>query len=229
MPGADEYSKMSTKIYRILGNALTGLVLLAGTAQACAAAPALDIRLEGNRVTLDVSDADLRMVLEDLASQGGFRYWISPKLESPPVNLQVQNDALETVLRRLLDDTSYALVMDKSSGQDRVSAVYVLPRGEAATSYSTQEPVPQSVETLQQALAAQSIPDNIRSAILDQAMATWPTSQESIEAQLQQGRTQLLEMIEIHGLANPETLQRLRESLFPEPAQAPADGQAPGE
>lgn len=87
----------------------------------------VEIDASRNLVTIDADQADLAIVLHELALLGEFKLWMPQNLPLSRISLRVENQPLKDALRKLLVGTSYIMVNDAN---DAVSAIYFLPAGD---------------------------------------------------------------------------------------------------
>ncbi|MCP4768813.1 MAG: hypothetical protein GY875_21445 [Gammaproteobacteria bacterium] len=113
----------------VFGSLVIGLLWL--PAASALAQDNFNMRLENGSVWLDADNANLQLVLQQLADESGFKLWISGKLEARQVSAHIENKSVTQTLRLLLGDIAHALVRDDDS---IVTGLYVLPSGEAQAS-----------------------------------------------------------------------------------------------
>lgn len=104
--------------------------LLCLAISAVSASDQIEIEISGERVTVITEQADLKLVLQELAAKGGFKVWMPPQLELDPISLRIEDEPLPAALRRLLTGTNHALVF---RDDESIGAVFVLPVGEEST------------------------------------------------------------------------------------------------
>ena len=156
------------------------------------------IRLENGSVWLDADNANLQQVLQHLAHEGGFKLWISGKLETRQVSIRIEDKSMIQALDLLLEDIAHALVRDDNS---MVTGLYVLPTGEAQASHE----LPSSDNTLSRIEA-------IRSALQSSPLSG--VTQETLTNQLGNINVPVTEH-EGHALTQEqsEALQAITEKL----------------
>ena len=192
---------------------LLGACLLFSTAYA---QDNFEITLRDGLVEMQADDADLRQLLGQLAEQAGFKLWISEKLQPQPVKAALASRPLKQTLAQLLQDYGHALVY---SDDGEVSALYVLPPGDEQPAMVELTPANETHRVIEQMLAAESIPENIKSALLQQSLNNNEAQQQSILGQRTQALTQIIEQLEKVGAASSETMLKLREKLRQESVQ----------
>lgn len=193
----------------------------------------IEISVSDQQVTLDADNVDLRQVLELLADKADFTLWISDELQGRKVTASFDKEPLRVALSRLMQNTSYALVQD--SENNSVAALYVLPLGKAQTVMMEVKPEV-VVETeqimqnftpnifvdvdkiIQDALQADTVPDDIKAALSNRGDANPEASAQEFEVKRTNTMTQMIDIFEKHGMANPETIRELRETLEQKPA-----------
>ena len=157
------------------------------------------------------SDIDLRVLLPQVAEQGGFGLWISEALPEQKVSADIEMMPMAEALAELLADNSFALVRGPDG---EVLMLHVLPRGTAAPTSAAldAETTNMRERILQDALASQAIPDQIKAAMLNQYHNL---NDETLRRDLHQQQPvaiqNLIEHLQQIGAANSETMQRLRE------------------
>lgn len=172
----------------------------------------LQIETNNGRLRIDTEAADLQEILQQLAAEGDFKLWISGGFPHQSVKVHIEDATLEDSLRQLLVGNNYALVFDDNA---EVSALYLLSPGEhrpvnvelAGATVNFREQV------LQNALASQHLPDNVKAAMMSQFSTDRSALQQSAIQLRPQVIEKLIENLEQFGSASPETINRLRQSL----------------
>lgn len=179
----------------------------------CSAQGKFEISITNDLVSLDADKADLKLVLQQLSAQSGIKLWIAKSLQPQQVSLHFEKQTMEEALRRLLEDDSYALVYDDNAV---VTALYVLPPGEAALP-ATVKLMPQNDDNRQQlfrdALESSLVPDNIKSALMNQFGENSEALEQSVPLQRSNALETLIQTVQQFGSANSETIRLLREKL----------------
>lgn len=171
-----------------------------------------DITLADGMVSVDAKDADVSLLLRELSARIGFKLWIPDNLQSEPISVRIDNQPIEKILRRMLADGSYALVYG-DAGQ--VTALYVLPRGDAQSVF-TQSPLIDDnalQQTLRNALESNSLPDNIKDALLNQANTDTEALKKSVTENPEEAIGSIIRALEEMGSTNSETMRQLRDKL----------------
>ena len=95
-------------IRRAIRTALAAAVLCQPISALAQAEPALDITLADGRLTMNVQDASLSLVLRDIAAQGGFVLDITGEFD-PKVSASFENVPIDRALRRIVGRSSYII------------------------------------------------------------------------------------------------------------------------
>ena len=95
-------------------------------AAGASAVKALEVVVDGNRVSVRAEGAPLGKILLAIASRTGMVVHLRGDTASRPIHLQFANLRLDVALRRLLAGTSYSLVYSQPGNPARVKTVYVL-------------------------------------------------------------------------------------------------------
>lgn len=194
-----------------LGAWMICLAVVAGPPSA--AAGQIDLEVAEQRVTLDAQDADLHELLRQITDASGIRLWISEHLSPQNVSLRSEDLPVPALLERLLQEQSYALVVDDDNG--RVIGLFVLPPGEAPPARAELKPGPyrDQASVLRDALASPQIPDNIKLALMAQYNGNQAARAELGQMSRLEMMTRLVDQLEHSGTAKPETILRLRQKL----------------
>lgn len=208
--------KASKRSRKPLGRPLMVVALLVFTivtlAPAGAAQGELQIETRDGKVWLEADGADLRSVLQQLASAANFKLWVSASLPLQTVDIRSDGKSLEKTLQLVLDEISYAMVYDDNAA---VSELYVLPAGESRSSTAalsaTDDDGRQKV--LLDALQSDQLPDIIKAAMLDQYGAEQEISQQSAAQMQSQAIQTLIDTIETIGAPDSATMLELRRGL----------------
>jgi hypothetical protein len=155
------------------------------------------------------TDADIRDVLERLSRQHEFRLWMSPGLQPRGTAADVESLPLAQALGRLLRDYSHVLV-ENDAGE--ILEVYVLAPGEDPPDSRVVQS-PESAQLLSGVLASDALPEDIKSAILYQALANNEATRQSLRAQKAAAIDRLIEFIDKADTAQSASMQTLREQL----------------
>jgi nucleotide-binding universal stress UspA family protein len=163
-------------------------------------------------VSIHSDQAGLRPLLEELASQGGFKLWIADSVLSSAVSISVDKQPIEEALGRLLADNSFALVYDDA---ENLSALYVLPPGDSRPGGRVIMPdsVNQQQQAMQDALALDALPDNIKAAILFQMGDHGAEQQTVVASQRARAVETLVERLVQMGNPSPETIRQLKAKI----------------
>lgn len=201
--------------YRIVTKARALVVFLAiatGLQLAVVAAQDDIYRVSGNLVSIHADQASLHPLLEQLASQAGFKLWIADGVPSQMVSISVNKQPVDQALRRLLADSSFALVYDDA---EKVSALYVLPPGGAQPEGRVIKPVVanRQQQLVQDALASQALPDEIKAAIFYQMGADGEELRATIESQRGRAVESLVERLVEMGDPSAETIRQLNQKI----------------
>jgi len=205
--------KINIGITRLMATCIFGCMLLVQS-NSSIAQDSFKISLSGDLVSVAAKNADLRQILQQLSIQSGFKLSISDSLQVQPVSVHFEKLSMQQALRRLLVNGSYAAVYDDNAV---VTALYVLPPSEMQTNVDL---MPNSGDIRQQAmrdaLESNLIPDNIKSALLDQfGTENNKILQQSVTLQRSQAIDRVIELLEQMGSENPETMQQFRKILEP--------------
>ena len=209
-------------------------LLFAGKITATDSPPSLDIQVSDQQVTLKAENVELRQILEELTDKADITLWISDKLQARNITASFEKEPLRAVLNRLLQDTSYVLVQGEDSNS--VAALYVLPSGDEQTvmvdlkpdividtTQAMQNFVPNILvdieQVMQDALQSDTVPEEIKAALLNQRNANQEALAQQLEVQRLEVMTRLIDTFEANGLVDAETLQGLRETLEQTPGQ----------
>ncbi len=165
-----------------------------------------NVELADGLVTLEVNNVELTLVLQELATQGGFSLRIMDDLPPQLVSTRFERLSLQKALRRLLADSNHALVYGDNA---EIVAIYLVPPGEAIPSQVGLIPDNgSSQELLQQMPGSGAILDQIRDTLLSrrgvdgQAFDHSATrSMESVNEILE--RLQQIQLPNRSGTANP--------------------------
>jgi len=152
---------------------------------------------------------DVRDRLRQLSLQHDFHLWMAPGLEPRSIAVEIESLPLAKALERLLRDYSYALV-EGDAGEIR--AVYVLPPGEDPPA-SLQIGYRDSEQMLARVLETDGLPEEIKSALLYQAITNNAPSRQSIRAQRAAAIEQLIELVDRDPGAQTDGMRLLREKL----------------
>jgi hypothetical protein len=108
------------------------VVLVAALGQSVAQAdvsdparPAWVVSLIGDRLTVHLDKAPLRLVLAELAQQGGFRLHLSERLDTPVISARFERLPLDEAIGRLLAGWSYAVIYAPSPVEQGRSAMRI--------------------------------------------------------------------------------------------------------
>lgn len=171
------------------------------------------LEIHDGRVTLKAESVDLQRLLQQLAAQGGFKLWLSADLPAQALDVDIDDLSMQETLRDLLVDNSFALVNDAAGS---VSALYVLPVGEDAEPMNRvlgSEPAELREQMLRNALASNSLPDNIKAAMLAQFHNNGESVLQSTAAQRPAAIEKLIETLQQLGNPNSATMRQLEQSL----------------
>jgi type II secretory pathway component GspD/PulD (secretin) len=202
---------MNVDMKRLAPGLIFGSILWIQVA-ACFAQNSFDLNFSKDLISLNAENAELRLVLQELSTQIGFKLWISDDLEARQVSLQIEKLSIGETLRRLLADNSHALVYDDNA---TVIALYVLPPGEAQSeSVELGSGIDDTrLQLLQNALISSSVRDDIKAAMLNQFNGIQDTDIQPLVVRPAQTTYRIIEVLEKIGSANPETLEQLRNNL----------------
>jgi len=186
--------------------------LLCMPAAVCFAQDKVEISFDDGLVSVQSDNADLKQVLQRLSTESGFRLWISDNLQQQQVSVRIEKQTMEEALRQLLVDNSYALVYDNN---DVVTALHVLPPGttQPANVMLTPETDDARQQVMQDALESSLLPDNVKSALLNQFAVSDEAVKNPVTVQRSQVLEALIENLKNLGAANPETMDQLRLKL----------------
>lgn len=147
--------------------------LLVPGATSVSAANKYALSLSEGLVSLDADGAGLKPLLQDLSQQSGFKLWMADNLPPRQISARFERQPLEQVLRRLLKNGSYALVLDDQSS---ISAIYILPPGEEQSEPPGIVLHNDSAEQiiLQQFLESSSIAESIKQSLFEQFSVNQP-------------------------------------------------------
>jgi hypothetical protein len=109
----------------------------------------IDLEYGARGINLEARDAELREVLALLAERADFKLWVPKGFTAEPVNLRIESQSLEQVLRRLLHGLSFTLVVDSDVQTTRVKSVYLLPGGVPGHADIVEEPVDGQTDPIQ--------------------------------------------------------------------------------
>jgi len=171
-----------------------------------------EIAIADGLVSIDATDADVRLLLRELSDRIGFKLWIPDNLQSEPISVRIENQPIDKILRRMLADGSYALVYGDAG---KVTALYVLPRGEAQSVFAQNPLIDNNTlqQTLREALESNSLPDNVKNAMLNQANTDREALKESVTENPAEAIGNVIRILENIGSANSETMRQLRDKL----------------
>lgn len=188
-------------------------VLLLGGWLLCApgfAQENFEITLSDGVVVLRAENANLRQVLGQLAEQAEFKLWISEKLEPQPVNIAHSSRPLQDTLAQLLREYANAMVHNDAG---EVTAVYVLPPGEAQSAGLELNPSDLNQQVIEQMLATESLPGTIQSALTHQINTSDAGSPPATAAQRSDAMLQILEQLQNVGVTSSTAILKLQEQL----------------
>jgi hypothetical protein len=83
------------------------------------------VSLAGERLTVQVDKAPLRLVLAELARQGGFRVHLSERLDAPVVSVHFERLPLDDAIERLLAGWAHAVIYAAKSVEQGRSALRI--------------------------------------------------------------------------------------------------------
>jgi hypothetical protein len=174
----------------------------------------LDIRLEDGFVWITSDNADLQQVLQQLASESGFKLWISGKLDPQQISVHIEKKSMTEAIRLLLGDVAHALVRDDNTV---VTGLYVLPPGEAQAENELPAPGADEIrqQALQEALGTSLLPDLTRQTLLNQLGTVAVPSKQPVMLEQTQSLQAIIEKLSHIGSANPEELPQLLEHTGP--------------
>jgi hypothetical protein len=123
----------------------------------------LSIEFDDRMVSVNSEQVDQRRLLQELSQRVGFKLWMAESIEPRPVSLHIDRLPVEETLRRILADSSYALVFDDNGS---LSALYVLPPGAEQPSSLMVGPEGGNLQqqAARDALQSELLPDNIKAA-----------------------------------------------------------------
>ncbi len=87
----------------------------------------INIRVEGNRVTADISDAPLQDVLQEFADRTGIIFEIRTH-DNPFVSVHLSRVTLEEAIQRIISDSDTLIICDRKNSE-RITMVRVFARG----------------------------------------------------------------------------------------------------
>jgi hypothetical protein len=127
---------------------LVGLFLIASLATASAAAnvepkPAYDLTVEGDRVSLRVSEGRLLEVVEDLGRQLGFEV-VATSVDNLRISTEFQDLPSREAIRKICETVGYVEVPDPNTG--RIMRLVVTGGGGANRLEPRRDPLPQRRE-----------------------------------------------------------------------------------
>lgn len=172
----------------------------------------VDIKISNNHISVNLNNVPMRQVLEKLSTQTGIKTWISDSVKPKNITARFEMLPMDESLRRLLRDSSYLLVHDNKGDTATVISVYVLPfrEGESnKTELRLGDSGNMQGEVLAKAIKSNSIPDDIKRAMVDQ-FRDMTDLQNTVSAQRNQSINKLIELVEKVGAADPKTISRLR-------------------
>ena len=195
----------------------------------------LDIRLSDKLVSVNVNNVPMRCVLRKLSIESGVQTRVFDKVRSREITANFYKLPLDEAYRRLLLGENYIMMNDSKGGPSAVTRVYILPLGMGQFDgqievHSAKETLNQSKpmlnnlrasesEMLATVISSDSIPDNIKEAIINQVSSRSGELTKTVSAQRNQAIYKLIERIEKTGGAAPETIGKLHEEYEKQNAQ----------
>lgn len=172
----------------------------------------IDIKSSNNLISVNINNAPLRHVLKKLSTQNGIEIWISDSVKPTQITAHFEMLPVDEALRRLLDGSSYILVNNDKNNTTTVKSIYILPLGEEQPSNAElmlSKLPPTEADVLTNALKSNSIPNNVKAAILDQIRMNTSELQQTASSQRKQAIHKLIKQLEKVGKADPKTLHQL--------------------
>lgn len=145
---------MTRLIARLAGLALVAFVVVSSAAGTVEPKPAYDLTIEGDKVSLRVSDGRLLDVVEDLGRQLGFEV-VATSVDDLRISTEFQGLPSREAIRRILESVGYVEVPDPTTG--RIMRLVLTAGGGANRLEPRRDPLPQRREPAPQ-IAPKPIP-----------------------------------------------------------------------
>lgn len=174
--------------------------------------------VQDNTVRVNLREAPLGEVIEQIANQSHLKVWVSPKAAGQPLTDHFTGLPLDAALQRLLRGMNYALLFSRIDTTGEVSGVYVLS-AEDRTPLNSAPSIPTSNTDLHAYIQAQNpdfFPAGIREALLELTERD-TKMEESARDQRREALTRLVELLKTAGHGETETTRRLEEYIRRQP------------
>ena len=145
---------MTRYIARLAGLLLVASVAVSGVAGTVEPKPAYDLTIEGDKVSLRVSDGRLLDVVEDLGRQLGFEV-VATSVDDLRISTEFQGLPSREAIRKILESVGYVEVPDPTTG--RIMRLVLTAGGGANRLEPRRDPLPQRREPAPQ-IAPKPIP-----------------------------------------------------------------------